>query len=262
MIIEISENVRREKELYVGIADMTIVAINPDQEECSKYGIPLINTEKTYLTTSYEGIKRLQLSFYLETKKKDGTKIKAVLNLFLKSNSLKRASDGLNALIDSKGSIFYEDFNHVQRSYIESPEYFRYDKYNDSFLRKAIVGEQELISLIRNITNAQDKDKTCLEAQDLHEIFNGNINQLKELIDRYKENKIRVLLGVQTDEFGDFKQIVYNKYFARPFGDSKSYFQDSLEKNKEWIKEQNHNFFNNDLNDPDFLVLSEIKRKN
>lgn len=262
MIIEITGNVRREKKIYAGLADMNIVAINPNEEECAKYGIPLKNADKTYLSTSKDGVKRLQLSFYLESNKSDGTKIKAILNLFLKNRYLTRASDRFDALIDSKGAIYYEDFHHIKNLYIEPPKYFSYDKYNDSFLRKAIVGEQELISLIRSITNAQDNDKTCFEMQDLQDFFNGNITQLKQLIDKFKENKVRVLLGVHSDEFGDLNQIVYNKYFARPFADSRSYFQDSLEKNKEWLKEQNHSFFNNDLNNPNYLVLSEVKRNN
>ncbi|GAB2614009.1 hypothetical protein [Belliella aquatica] len=259
MRIESISNPLKEKEVYVGLADMNIVALNPNIDECLRLGIPSKNAVESFITLMDNGRKKLQLSFFLEQTRPAGRKIKAILNLFLINKYLEREVDKANALIDAYGKIFYEDLHSVKNFLVEPPKYFKFDKSENTFIRQAIIGEPELVSLIRGLLDPQKENISYFEQEDLVKFFEGDITELKNFIENCKPSKIRVLLGSRFDSHKNQKQIVYNKYFAKPIGDSKSYFQKSLEDNKEWIIKQNQFYGNNQDFDLNKIVACKVK---
>ncbi len=195
-------------ELFVGLAECKVVAINPDSEKYTELtGKELKEDSKAteYLGESKDGNTSLRLDFWLEEVK---TKNKFKQTFFLEDKKKEnKVEEG-----DGKVKKFQYKNESNSFSWADDPnnllDWFKAKEY-----RVAYVGEEELYGFINNWLGKLDK-KTANIDLEWKKLMKGNIKVLTEQINAEFDTTVVVPLTIKTvDKDGETKeyQNVYNK---------------------------------------------------
>lgn len=180
--------------LYVGIASMHVVAVNPTLSELNALGINLKNEP------DYRGIEINQevynkVVFWLKHYNPEfTTKVE-----FLVKPEPKISQSGKAQWVNNIG----------QFAFSESKASEAYEWFKDEGVRKAFVGEEKLMNFIKAFANVANGDECAFET--FQNISKGDVTEIKALVNQLSDNKIRVLLGVKDEKY----QQVYDKHFGR-----------------------------------------------
>lgn len=184
--------------LWTGVAAMRIVAINPTQDEMKSMGMNA-NKEPEYKTQSDKGHTKFRIDLYLYN---DQYKIKAKLSIWLEA-AQRVSKGGATQFINNKGQFAYPKKGETE---------IKYDWFSTDGIRPAWIGEDTLIDFTKAWLNV-DFNSNC-SYDTIAKMVEGDLTELNAYWKQFKNNEIRVLLGV-VEKDGKHYQAVYSKYFGR-----------------------------------------------
>jgi len=199
-----------ERQLYTGLADMNVVAINPSQEELGK----LLGRDNVK-EPIYEGISKsdsniatIRLDVWLKSKELD---IVTKLSIFLE-NDIRTDKDNIKTqFINNTGKT----------AWAKAAEDFTADgakdyKWFKPPFRPSYKGEESLYELLVALSNI-DTTKADSEIKldtPISDLIGGKLEELDNVVKTFANNKVRVLLGVKSTD-GKLYQDVYGKVILR-----------------------------------------------
>ena len=180
--------------LYVGIAPVQVVAINPTLSELQDIGIKMKN-DPQYMDVTIGGESYNKLTFWLKCVEPE------FLTRFdvLAKPEHRVSKSGKFQWCNSTGQFAYADGKASEA----------YDWFKDTDERKAYVGEEILISFIKAFANVASGDECTFES--MNKIVEGDVTEIRQLLTALSDNRLRVLLGVKDGRY----QQVYTKHFGR-----------------------------------------------
>ena len=203
----------QETKLYTGLANMKVVAVNPNKAELEAMGYKP-QVDPVYLTQA-EGNKKVRVDFYLSNKEHN---IRSKIAIFLEDrfrvNNTKTKAEWMNNY--GKNAWGSPD---------EAPQNYKW--FDTKTARQAFVGEFDLHNFLNNWLNIAPTDEAKLDK--FQALFNGDFSELKALVKANPDNEIRVLLTVREGKY----QSVFNKYFDRATNKRVSYWESYIKKQTE-----------------------------
>jgi hypothetical protein len=181
--------------LYVGIAPVKIVAVNPTLAELQAIGINAKN-DPEYLGVNIGGDEYNKVVLWVAHGGEPEFKTKIE---FLVKPEAKVSQSGKTQWTNNIG----------QFAYAESKASEAYEWFKDEGVRKAFNGEERLLDFIKAFANVASGDDCYLETW--KQVASGDVKEIKELVKALPDNMVRVLLGVKDGKY----QQVYMKHFGR-----------------------------------------------
>ena len=174
---------------YSGLTNVKVIAVNPTMAELHAIDIK-VKQEPNY-NVDFSGEEYNKIVFWLNN-------IDGSFRLeILMQNKARVSKTGKHQWINSVGQSTWST---------EAPTY---DWWKTEGQRQAYTGEETLINFIKAWANVASGDEVSFDTID--EIVNGNVGEIKALIDVLTTNEVRILIGVKDDKY----QQVYTKYFGR-----------------------------------------------
>lgn len=194
----------KEFKLYTGITNVKIIAINPTLDEAKALKLP-IREEPKYV----EEDGKIRLDFHVE---REGSKAK--IAIFLENKERLNKDGDKCEYINNSGQTCWSTLTNAVFP----------DWYDATSVRKAIVGESTLISLLINWLNIKPGDDCYLD--NIKALFSENLSELKTLFNSYKDNEFRVMYMVGEGKY----QRIYTGYFDRATNKSFTYWKSHFDK--------------------------------
>jgi len=220
MAIEINDSsvkVVKERELYMGLCDMNIVAINPDKAQLINMGFKPKDAPK-YQGTSDNGDYTIVRVYAEAPKARTGmdSDIRVNFNLYIRPEHWQNKAGDKYQFIDKHGKTGWApDGSESRLEWIDSGS-----------ARKSYKGEETLISFLKAWANT-GPDGIC-NLDEPSALSMGDFTEVQEYVPLLEKNSVKLLLGVTVDEeSGKVYSRVYTKYFGR-LTSSIFGFQDSL----------------------------------
>ena len=181
--------------LYSGIAPVSVIAVNPTQDELSELGINLRSEPEYKVTLNEEDYNKLV--FWLRSEV-SGASFTTRFEILMQSKHR----------VSKSGDKFMWANNVGQTTW--SAEVPAYDWWkNADKTRKAYVGEDTLINFTKAWANVANGGEISFDTIDA--IADGDMKELQEYVKVLSANKLRVLVGVKDSKY----QAVYNRHFGR-----------------------------------------------
>ena len=185
-----TEEVVGSIKVYSGLTNVNVIAVNPTMEELHALDIK-VKQEPIYTGIDFGSGEYNKIVFWLSNE--DG-------------------NFKLEILIQDKPRISqtgkYQWMNAIGQSTWSENEP-TYDWWKTEGQRKAYTGEETLINFVKAWANVASGDEVSFDT--MSSIVNGNVEEIKALMDVLSTNEVRVLIGVKDDRY----QQVYTKYFGR-----------------------------------------------
>ena len=182
--------------LFTGLCDVDVVGINPSIDELKL----ILNREDVkltdYVSTTESGARRLRVDFYVKNIR---NAITTKVPIWLEDKLMQSQDGTMKQYINNVGITCWIKDNE------EAPVWFK------GPYRQAYLGEEILYRFISAWTNIDPKKEGSQIILDtpFEELLEGNVSELRDLIDSFGDQQIRVLLSVKDGKFQD----VYGKVF-------------------------------------------------
>jgi hypothetical protein len=187
--------------LWTGLCDFKVVAINPTQEELAD--LLNVDVEKVkdpeYTGTTENGEAKLRIDVYLRNEEHNiTTKV-----VFWTEDRESISKKGSTQFINEVGTSVWCATTPEEASNI--------DWFTNRAYRVALVGEADLYNFFVAWFNIDPRaaDSEVVLDTPFSEVVNGNLEELKGLLDVFNQRQVRVLLGVKDGKYQD----VYSKVF-------------------------------------------------
>jgi hypothetical protein len=201
-------------QLYTGLANLKIVAINPTFDEIKAMGINA-QKEPEYLTQTDKGDAKLRIDFYLGSTNPAITFSKSLKTSLWLENRVRTNKEGTKVeWINKFGS------NAWSKGLEDEPSY---QWFSAEGQRKAIVGETDLANFVKAWANIDPKDQAIFE--DINALASGDLKEVLSLYKAIPTNSVKHLLGVKDGKY----QTVYTKFFARSYQTNYAAWKKALE---------------------------------
>ena len=176
-------------QLYSGLSNFNVIAVNPTLDELHELGI-MLKSEPNYYV-EFSGKEYFKLTFWI--KNEDLTTRFEIL-----MNAEPRVSQsGKNQWLNNAGQSTWSN---------NAPTY---DWWKTEGTRHAFTGEETLINFAKAWANVANGDDVYFESID--KIVKGDVAEVKALAKVLSGNQIRLLIGVKDGKY----QSVYTKVFGR-----------------------------------------------
>lgn len=220
---------------YIGVAPVSILAVNPSKAELEKiYDTEIENTPEYIGETEVgqEGTKykvpQVRLDFIVQTdpEKSNGIDMKTKVSFFL-AKEVRYNRDGSKVQVINKyGETTWLPIEDAKAGRV--PENLSW--FEPADFRPAFIGEEELTGFIKaylNIPNksyrkkngevVELKDKSEAEARldHIQDYFSGNFSELRSAIALQPKNKVKCMFGVRTTDDNKQYQTVYTQKFLK-----------------------------------------------
>lgn len=220
---------------YIGVAPVSILAVNPSKAELEKiYDTEIENTPEYMGETEVgqEGTKykvpQVRLDFIVQTDpvKSNGIDMKTKVSFFL-AKEVRYNRDGSKVQVINKyGETTWLPIEDAKAGRV--PENLSW--FEPADFRPAFIGEEELTGFIKaylNIPNksyrkkngevVELKDKSEAEARldHIQDYFSGNFSELRSAIALQPKNKVKCMFGVRTTDDNKQYQTVYTQKFLK-----------------------------------------------
>lgn len=259
---------------YLGVGSFRVMGVNPTKEEIEKFYGREVSKAPEYLKDKQDAnddnkpYKQLRVTFLLQadTKYEDGKPIKenAVLkeplktsvSFFIDSRYFYNRDKTKVQVIDKYGRTAWVTIEQCKNHQI--PVYANGPARLDADYRPALRGENELTQFVLNYLNVTPIDSynnntgqwvTNPHPEDcegnlskIRDYFKGDISELKEYCSLMPTNRVKLLMGVQTDDQGNQHNNVYSRLSMRNGARNYTAFKDSTEgqQNSNTIYTQDH----------------------
>ena len=176
-------------QLYSGLSNFNVIAVNPTLDELHELGI-MLKSEPNYYV-EFSGEEYFKLTFWI--KNEDLTTRFEIL-----MNAEPRVSQsGKHQWLNNAGQSTWSN---------NAPTY---DWWKTEGSRHAFTGEETLINFAKAWANVANGDDVYFESID--KIVKGDVAEVKALAKVLSGNQIRLLIGVKDGKY----QSVYTKVFGR-----------------------------------------------
>ena len=189
-------------QLYSGITNMNVIAVNPTMAELHAQDINVKQEPNYYVEMN--GEEYFKICFWIKN-----DEVTTRFDIFLQ-NKEKTSSTGKFQWLNNVGQSTW------------SLEAQTYDWWKTEGQRKAYTGEETLINFVKAWANVKQGDEVFFDT--IAAIVKGNVTEVKELAVALAQNQVRLLLGVKDDKY----QAVYTKYFGRVKPQRDDFFVKSL----------------------------------
>ena len=189
-------------QLYSGITNMNVIAVNPTMAELHAQDIKVKQEPNYYIEMN--GEEYFKICFWVKN-----DEVTTRFDIFLQ-NKEKTSSTGKFQWLNNVGQSTWS---------LEAPTY---DWWKTEGQRKAYTGEETLITFIKAWANVRQGDEVFFDT--IAAIVKGNVAEVKELALALEQNQVRLLIGVKDDTY----QAVYTKYFGRVSPQRDDFFVKSL----------------------------------
>lgn len=220
---------------YIGVAPVSIVAVNPSKEDLEKIYDTELENAPEYLGESEvgpEGNKskkpQVRIDFIVQTDPKscNGIEMKTKVTFFLVKEPRFNRDRTKIQVINKYGETTWLPIENAKAGTV--PENLSW--FEPADFRPAYMGEEELTSFIKCYLNIASKsyrnkkgevielkDKSEAEARldNIAEYFKGDFSELRTIINLQPNNKVKCLFGVKTTDDNKQYQAVYTQMFLR-----------------------------------------------
>ena len=249
---------------YVGVGSFRVLGVNPNKAELEEFYGRTMDNEPEYLKDKQDAndnnkpYKQLRVSFMIQADKEyeDGKPIKdnAVLtdplkttvNFFIDSRYFYNRDKTKVQVIDKYGRTAWVTIEQCKNHQI--PVYSNGPAKLDADYRPCYRGEAELTSFILNYLNVTPIDtynsntgqwmtnphpEDCEGRLDkIKDYFTGNVSELKEFCTYMPTNRVKLLMGVRTDDQGKQFNTVYTRMTLRNGAKSYTRLKDDIDGNQ------------------------------
>ena len=244
---------------YVGVASFRVLGVNPTKAELEKFYGREQQNEPEYLKSKVDEkdgkqYKQLRVSFMLQADKEyeNGKPIEAnaaledayktTINFFIDSRYFFNNDGTKVQVIDKYGRTAWVTIEQAKNHQI--PVYKNGPAKLDSNYHPAFRGEAELTQFILNYLNVTPIDTynkntgewiTNSNPEDcegnlykIKDYFNGDISELKEFCTMMPNNRVKLCVGITTDNEGKQYSTVYSRLSLRNGSKSYTPFRDAI----------------------------------
>lgn len=256
---------------YVGVASFRVMGVNPTKEELEKFYGREIPSEPVYIKEKEDpnddGKKYTQLRVSFMIQADDPTTIseitptdkeaaktnaalkeplKTTVNFFIDSRYFYNRDKSKVQVLDKYSRSAWVTIEQAKNHQI--PVYSNGPAKLDADYLPAFRGEEELTSFILNYLNVSPIDSynkntgtwmTNQHPEDceaklykIKDYFKGDISELKELCSLMPTNRVKLLVGLRTDNEGKQFSTVYTRLSMRNGSKNYNRFKDSVEGNQ------------------------------
>ena len=232
-----SESKEAVRKLYIGIAPVSVLAVNPNKEETEK----LFNTEldeaPNYIGETEVGpegnktkVPQVRINFVVKSdaEKCNGIEMLTNMSFFLTKAPRYNKEHTKVQIIDKYGNTAWPSIEEAKQhaTILKKADGTTYDPHIDKDYRPAYIGEAELTEFIKNYLNIPNvlkwKDGQVVGLIDnpsdaearldkIENYFKGDFTELKNVINLQPNNKVKVMLGVRTTDDNRQYQAVYTQ---------------------------------------------------
>lgn len=246
-----SESVESVRKLYIGVAPVFVLGINPNKAEYEKFFGRSLDEEPVYIGETEVGpegnrkkVPQIRIDFVYKTDaEKCGVEVTDKISLFLNKAIEYNKTDTKVRVINKYGESTYLPKECLDGAPL--PDNMKW--YDTSGMRAAYIGEADLVDFLKaflNIPNKSYKNKkgevvfikdlANAEARldKIDNYFKGDISELKSIVALQPNNRIKVMLGVRTTDDNKQYQAVYTKKFLKNLVTDYSKLDEDLQSRK------------------------------
>lgn len=218
---------------YKGVGSSYVLAVNPNKEQLEKiYGRTIENEPQyTSMTEGEKPVKQVRIEFIVKAdpEKYEGVNLVTKVVFFLRQEFRVGANSGKYQIIDKYGRTAWATPEEVEANAI--PQYASGPASINSNYRRTYVGEEDLVNFLISYLNipapqkfvdgkwvmkseSELKDSEAL-LEKIPDYFNGNVTELKNIVNLQPNNKVKLAYGIRHDDSGKLYQTVFTRMFLR-----------------------------------------------
>lgn len=209
---------------YVGIAPVTILAVNPNKAALEKIYDTTIENEIEYageLEVNGKKVPQVRIDFIVNTcEDKCGINMKSKVSFYVADSPRYNKDMTKVQVINKYGETTWLSIEDAKAKHI--PDNLSW--FEPADFRPVFIGEENLTNFIKNYLNIPNKsyrkangevvelaDKSEAEARldNIKNYFKGDFSELKDIINLRPDNRIKVMFGVKTTEDNKQYQAVF-----------------------------------------------------
>ena len=189
---------------WTGVGNFKVVGINPTMEEAKALGVNL-RSEPVYTDVQIGDNVRNKIIFFVKNEENNIlTRVE-----FLVSPDLEVSRQGNSRIINDYG-------RHTWGASVEAikanPKMSWFSTTNATL---AYVGQCALTDFVAAWANVASEGKITFDT--IAQIVKGNVTELRQLLASIRDNEVRLMLGVKVADDGKQYQMVYSKWYGRPY---------------------------------------------
>lgn len=246
-----SESKDRVKKLYIGVAPVFIVGVNPNKAEYEKLFNRTLDDAPVYIGEGEVGpegdrvkVPQIRIDFIVKTDaEKCGVELTDRITFFL-SKAMNFNRDRSKVEVINK----YGESTYLPIACVEGtepiPDNMKW--YDTSGMRPTYIGEADLTAFIKAFLNIPSKSyrkgnevvfiKNLADAEakldKIESYFRGDVSELKSVIGLQPNNRVKVMFGVKTTDDNNQYQAVYTKKFLKNMVNDYSKLDENLQARK------------------------------
>ncbi len=246
-----SESKDRVKKLYIGVAPVFIVGVNPNKAEYEKLFNRTLDDAPVYIGEGEVGpegdrvkVPQIRIDFIVKTDaEKCGVELTDRITFFL-SKAMNFNRDRSKVEVINK----YGESTYLPIACVEGtepiPDNMKW--YDTSGMRPTYIGEADLTAFIKAFLNIPSKSyrkgnevvfiKNLADAEakldKIESYFRGDVSELKSVIGLQPNNRVKVMFGVKTTDDNNQYQAVYTKKFLKNMVNDYSKLDEDLQARK------------------------------
>lgn len=246
-----SESKDRVKKLYIGVAPVFIVGVNPNKAEYEKLFNRTLDDAPVYIGEGEVGpegdrvkVPQIRIDFIVKTDaEKCGVELTDRITFFL-SKAMNFNRDRSKVEVINK----YGESTYLPIACVEGtepiPDNMKW--YDTSGMRPTYIGEADLTAFIKAFLNIPSKSyrkgnevvfiKNLADAEAkldrIESYFRGDVSELKSVIGLQPNNRVKVMFGVKTNDDNNQFQAVYTKKFLKNMVNDYSKLDEDLQARK------------------------------
>lgn len=246
-----SESKDRVKKLYIGVAPVFIVGVNPNKAEYEKLFNRTLDDAPVYIGEGEVGpegdrvkVPQIRIDFIVKTDaEKCGVELTDRITFFL-SKAMNFNRDRSKVEVINK----YGESTYLPIACVEGTEPIPNNMkwYDTSGMRPTYIGEADLTAFIKAFLYIPSKSyrkgnevvfiKNPADAEakldKIESYFRGDISELKSVIGLQPNNRVKVMFGVKTTNDNNQYQAVYTKKFLKNIVNDYSKLDEDLQARK------------------------------
>lgn len=221
---------------YIGVAPVSILAVNPTKAELEKVYNRTIENEPNYISEIEVGadkhkVLNARIDFIVKTDSYSpeckGVELISKLSFFIRKEYRTNRDNTKVQVIDKYGRTAWVTKEQYKNK--EIPMYSNGPANLDKDYRACFVGEEDLTNFVKTylcIPNVMkyvnntwvmvDNPEDCeARLESVEKYFNNDFKEIKDIIQLQPNNRVKVLFGVRTTNDNKQYQTIYNQMFLR-----------------------------------------------
>lgn len=213
---------------YIGIAPFRVVALNPTKEELSKiYGREVTKDQEYLSKTEVNGVSvdRTRLTFVMQCTLEGFEDLYVNASYLLQNAPTVGSTSGKTQIMDVYGRTAWATKDELDNKAIPqyasgpaniSPDYrvtYRGEENLTVFLQKLL----QIPSVTKFVNGApagliDNLEDAYSRLENVGDYFKGDITELKDILSYQPNNKVKLLIGLQTDNNNNTYMVVFTDY--------------------------------------------------